>query len=272
MHMSRMYRFLNGIVSLIMFMCLLIAGAYAGYALWDNNQIYMAAENVQADMIHLKPVIETAEGEEAQRPSFDELLAINKDVRAWISMDGTMIDYPVLQGETNFSYINTDVYGNFALAGSIFLDSRCTETFEEAYWLFYGHDMANSKMFGDLALYKDEAFYQNNTAGMLMLPGGAYELKTFACLLVRSNDEVIFEPGRWEEDITGVLEYALENAMHCDEETINWLMGIMADPELQTPKIVALTTCSSEFTDARTIVLTYATDYFGPAEQEDEEV
>jgi len=31
---------------------------------------------------------------------------------------------------------------------------------------------------------------------------------------------------------------------------------------MKMPKIVALTTCSTEFTDARTIVLTYATDYY----------
>ena len=43
-----------------------------------------------------------------------------------------LIDYPILQGEDNLSYINTDVYGSFALAGSIFLDSRCDNTFHDA--------------------------------------------------------------------------------------------------------------------------------------------
>ena len=44
-------RFLNGLVSLAVGLSLLIAGAYAGYCLWDNHQIYAAAENVQDDMI-----------------------------------------------------------------------------------------------------------------------------------------------------------------------------------------------------------------------------
>ena len=90
---------LNYIV--ILFLC--IAGVYAGYALWDNSQVYAQADDVQADMLKLKPDIE--EG----RPSFEELLAINSDVVGWITVENTNIDYPILQGETNLTYINTDI-------------------------------------------------------------------------------------------------------------------------------------------------------------------
>ena len=103
-------RFLNGLVSLAVGLSLLIAGAYAGYCLWDNHQIYAAAENVQDDMIRLKP--KTGDTAEEQGPSFAELLRVNQDVKAWLTLDHTQIDYPVLQGEDNFAYINTDVYGN----------------------------------------------------------------------------------------------------------------------------------------------------------------
>ncbi|MCI6886550.1 MAG: SrtB family sortase, partial [Lachnospiraceae bacterium] len=48
----------NSLLNLIVMLSLLVAGTYAGYALWDNNQVYAAAQNVQADMIKLKPVIE----------------------------------------------------------------------------------------------------------------------------------------------------------------------------------------------------------------------
>ena len=114
---------LNYIV--ILFLC--IAGVYAGYALWDNSQVYAQADDVQADMLKLKPDIE--EG----RPSFEELLAINSDVVGWITVENTNIDYPILQGETNLTYINTDIYGEFALAGSIFLDSRNDGAFNDLY-------------------------------------------------------------------------------------------------------------------------------------------
>lgn len=91
------------LVSFIVFFSLIIAGVYACYALWDNSTIYAAADDVQIEMLKLKPEVKGARG-----PSFEDLLAINKDVRGWLTMDGTNIDYPVLQGRDNLSYINTD--------------------------------------------------------------------------------------------------------------------------------------------------------------------
>ena len=83
-------KFLNGLVSLAVGLSLLIAGAYAGYCLWDNHQIYAAAENVQDDMIRLKP--KTDDTAEEQGPSFAELLRVNQDVKAWLTLDHTQID------------------------------------------------------------------------------------------------------------------------------------------------------------------------------------
>ena len=113
---------LNFVINSFVILILFGIGLYAAYALWDNQQIYSAADDVRADMLQLKP-----KAEEDGGASFEDLLEINPDVRAWINTGWTNIDYPVLQGENNLTYINTDVYGKFALAGSIFLDSRNQE-------------------------------------------------------------------------------------------------------------------------------------------------
>lgn len=138
-------RALNGLLSAVVALSLVVCMLYAGYALWDNRQIYAAAENVRDDMLRLKPRVPERQGEaEPEGPSFAELRAINPDVCAWLTMDNTMIDYPVLQGESNLSYISTDVYGNFSMPGSIFLDYRCDNTFRSPYALLYGHHMAHA--------------------------------------------------------------------------------------------------------------------------------
>lgn len=253
----KIIRGLNGLVSVVTAVALLVCGAYAGYALWDNQQVYASAENVQADMLRLKPKVEETDGEAVEAgPSFAELLAINPDVCAWVSMDNTRIDYPVLQGETNLSYINTDVYGHFALPGSIFLDSRCDRTYHEPYALLYGHHMAQGAMFGDLDLYKDKQFFLENRTGTLMLPDRVYDLETFACLLVTASDDHIFEPDRWEESVLELLPYVQEHAMYVHGEVMAELTASWQDENVPDLPILALTTCSSEFTDARTIVLT----------------
>ncbi len=247
----------NSVINLIIIVCLFVAGIYAAYALWDNNRIYSAASDVQADMIKLKPV-----ADKDGRASFEELMAINPDVCAWLTLDNTQIDYPVLQGSTNLTYINHDVYGNFALAGSIYLDSRNKKDFSDKYSLLYGHHMANSKMFGDLDLYKDQTFFENNSSGILILPDKTYKLEIFACLLAEAGEETIFDPEKWQDDIDGLLSYVKENNLYIRESAIDKL------DQMDEPKILAMSTCSSEFTDARTIILAVMEPYQAADQEE----
>lgn len=248
----------NALVSLCVTVCLVVCGAYACYALWDNQQVYSAAENVQLEMQKLKPkVAETQTAEEIEQeptgPSFDELLAVNPDVRAWLTVDNTKIDYPVVQGATNLDYINTDVYGNFALAGSIFLDSRNTPDMSDRYCLLYGHHMEGGRMFGDLDLFKDEEFFEENRTGTLMLPERVCELEIFACLVAPASEEYIFQPTLWATDIEQLIEYARGEALFIDEELIERTIEECGEET----QVLAMSTCSSEYTDARTIVLAF---------------
>ena len=238
----RVLRLLNSLVSLVLIIALFLFGAYAVYALWDNNQVYQAAEDVQMELKRLKP---SADGEDG--PTFEELLKINPDVCAWITMDGTKIDYPVLQGENNLSYINKDVYGRFALAGSIFLDCRNQKDFSDPYNLLYGHHMSESHMFGDLDLYEKETFFRKNTTGTLLLPGKVYDLKVLAFIRVTASEEEIFNLDVFRNDSAGVARFTQQKAQLKNEE----LETIGPDDQL-----LALSTCSSDFTDARVIVLT----------------
>jgi len=237
----------NGAVSFVVIAFLCLAGAYSGYALWDNNQVYAAAENVQQDMINLRPDINE---EEDSGASFEELLEINPDVCAWVVLDNTGINYPVLQGSTNLTYINTDVYGNFALAGSIYLDSRNDRAFGDAYSLLYGHHMEGGRMFGDLDLYKDREFFENNHTGMLILPDRTYDLEVYACVVIPASDKMIFNPATGRADLGGLLDYAAKKALFVNKDAAALLSSTSG------AKVLAFSTCSSEFTDARTILIT----------------
>ena len=242
----------NGLFNLIVILLLIVGGSYSAYALWDNERIYAAAGDVQPDMIKNKPEIQVSEESGLTSADFSSLLSINPDVVAWLTMDGTEIDYPVLQGDNNFSYINTDVYGNFALAGSIFLDSRNSSSFTDTYSLLYGHHMDNRKMFGDLDLYKDEQFYNENTTGTLILPDSAYNLEIFSVMLVGASEDNIFDPTQWTAyNISRFYNFVKTNSLYYDEAFVN---AMIKNPET-SPRILCLSTCASEYTDARTIVL-----------------
>ena len=243
-------KIINFIISTVLVIILLLTGTYAVYSLWDNARIYNAAEDVQADMLRIKPEADKVEKDGGA--SFEALKAVNNDVRAWLTLDDTKVDYPVLQGENNLSYLNTDVYGNFALAGSIYMDSRNKADFSDRYVLLYGHHMDGGRMFGDLDKFKTEKFFKKNTeetTGQLILPDRNYQLQVFAVLVLPASDSTIFSPMKWKDDISGPLEKAANESMFCNDALIN---SLYQDPDAQ---IIALTTCTSEFTDARTIVL-----------------
>ena len=242
--MGYVLRGLNALFSLIVLLCFFVVAAYAGYALWDNSQVYAAAENVRDGLLQLKPPADP-EGEEG--PTFEDLKAINPDVCAWVTLDNTNIDHPVVQGQDNLPYVNGDVYGNFALAGSIFLDSRNDSSFSDPYSLLYGHHMENSGMFGDLALYKEEDFFQENSTGYLITPEGVYDLEIFASLVVSASDQYIFDPEIWHTEETAALAHVKENALYLREHIFQHLD--------ENSRILALSTCSGEFSDARTVVL-----------------
>ena len=287
-------KFMNGLISALVTVALLVTALYAGFALWDNHQIYHAAESVFDEMKSIKAkmaaqakadeearIAAQKAAEEAARLAeeeaaaqaaaearaalestftsygapFEELKAINPDVNGWVTMPGTAIDYPLVQGESNYSYINTDVYGNFALSGSIFLDSRNDNYYTDPYSLLYGHNMSKHRMFGDVNLYKDETFFKEHTTGELYLSDRLHHLTTLSCIVTNASDTLIFNPETWKKlDLSKYEDSVRENAVFVNEDGIAALRKLIESGG--QPRILALSTCSDEFTDARTIVLT----------------
>lgn len=248
-------RISHGIFNLILVCILLIFGTYAIYALWDNQQILHQAANVQQELLKLKPTVDLSSQDDMEGKNsaadFSALLDINQDVRAWLTMDETRIDFPVVQGTNNLQYINMDVFGNFSISGSIFLDSRNQSDFSDKYSLLYGHHMEEGNMFGDLDLYKDQDFFRNHSTGILILPENAYRLDIISCMVVGASDELIFEPQYTRDYIEELLDYIEGDSLYLHEETLELLR------KSEEPRILALSTCSSEFTEARTVVLTW---------------
>ncbi len=86
------------------------------------------------------------------------------DMYAWIVVTGTNIDYPVVKGETNDTYIRTDYKGNPAQGGSIFVDYKMTEDYSlNLNGVFYGHNMTGGNMFRAIRNWFESA-NRNSTA------------------------------------------------------------------------------------------------------------
>lgn len=83
----------------------------------------------------------------------------NPDCIGWITIEGTMIDYPVMYHpqEKNY-YLKRDFYGDYSANGCLFIAEDCVpETCDNL--IIYGHHMNSGKMFAALDSYKSEEFY-----------------------------------------------------------------------------------------------------------------
>lgn len=111
---------------------------------------------------------------------------------AWITIDNTTIDYPIMQGKDNIEYLNKDSFGAYSLSGSIFLDSRNSPKFTDSYSLVYGHHMSGGYMFGALDNFADEKYFDEHRTGALIVDGQFYEIETIAFYHTDANESIIF--------------------------------------------------------------------------------
>ena len=192
----------NKILEILAALFIILMLLYGAYSLWDTCQINRRAF-ISGELMKYKPAGKTDES-----PSLQELQKINPDVCAWLTVDGTKIDYPVVQGETNLEYINQDIYGEFALSGSIFLDSRNDRKFIDSYSLLYGHHMDNGAMFGDVMNYKEKEYFESHKTGTLYLNEQLEKIQWFACVETDAYDEVIYNPQDYKkENLEELMEY-----------------------------------------------------------------
>ena len=94
----------------------------------------------------------------------EELQKENKDIVAWIEIEGTNINYPVLQGKDNDFYMNHNYKKGYSQSGSIFLDKDSSISPASSNLLLYGHHMKNGSMFTDLLKYANKEYYEEHPA------------------------------------------------------------------------------------------------------------
>lgn len=95
--------------------------------------------------------------------NFDELKRQNSDTVGWIKVEGTKVNYSVVQAGNNDYYLEHDFYKNKSSAGWIFADWRSDMTNFKRNTIIYGHNMNNKTMFGSIPSTLRSAYWQNNS-------------------------------------------------------------------------------------------------------------
>ena len=239
---KRVLKIANAVFAAIATIISLLIVTYAVIMIYENTRVQNQAYCTQT--IHYKPeVVE-------ETVSVDELLENIPDSVAWITIDDTHIDYPVVQGEDDLYYAMRDVNKQPSLTGAVYLQSRNKPDFSQSYNLLFGHHMDNGAMFGDLTKYLDTDFFFSHLKGTLITFDKVYDIDVIAVIETDAYERAVYE--RTSLDWNGYERTILNN------QNIN---VVNTNPIIKdADKFLVLSTCAGATTDGRVLLICKLTE------------
>ena len=167
---------------------------------------------------------------------FDTLKSVNPDVVGWIYIEALdNINYPVVQGDDNETYLHTTYENNYNFAGTIFVDYENSSDFSDCNTLIYGHNMKNGSMFGNLKKFtEDQSTYEESKYFWILTPEKNYRYEIISAYTtgVNSDTYTLFKgPGEEYQNYLNTIQGYSEIKTEATELTVK-------------DKIVTLSTCT----------------------------
>lgn len=164
----------------------------------------------------------------------------NKDIKGWICLENSPINYPILSSNGN-EYLNKNYLGNKATAGSIyFYDNQIISNKEnklDKNIVLFGHNMRNGTMFSYLnTLYNNPYYLKNHKNQYIFLYNENEILKYEIYSVYRIEKEKNYAQVYFKDEASFIA--------FCDE---TYKRSVYKDgkPNFENQNILTLSTCSS---------------------------
>ncbi len=210
--------------------------------------------------IHAIAYGDDSDNDDPNKPAqdWDALKKINKEIVAWITIDNTKIDYPVLEhkGDTEHSqyYLNRTYKKSWSDFGSIFVDYRSKKSVKSKNVILHGHNIRDGSMFHSLVNYGDTKgnldYYKKHPIIEFNTPEGDQKYKIIS--VFKTN--TLYDHGYFFNYMQGTFL--------SDAEFMNFVYNCRVRSLINCPvmvneddQILTLSTCSYEFTNWRTVVV-----------------
>jgi len=154
-------------ICIIAVVALLGVTAFCGYHIYHHYS--QEAEQVGAFDDLTKIMEQPPDTEEAvftedgtALPEYGDLFLQNSNMVGWIKIDGTSINYPVMQTPDNPNYyLKRNFYKEYSDLGVPYIQENCDLATSDNF-IIYGHHIRGQKMFGALESYKTKNFYEEH--------------------------------------------------------------------------------------------------------------
>ena len=232
----------GGAVTLVSGLLAAVLILYSTYVLYDTYSIERAASSNAWELLELRPDI----FDDYETPfSPSELEEINADYRCWLTVFGTPIDYPVVQGPNDTYYAAVDVFGQPSLTGAIYLAAANSGDLSDSYNLMYGHHMDSGAMFGSLDDMTGEE------TGVVITNDAIYDVQFFAIVNTDAYEDRIYSVGNRLDDVLDFLRSGGEGGVGVGTEVVYFNEEAAEGAE----KLIALSTCANANTSGRLVVI-----------------
>ena len=176
---------------IIMFILLLSVFLYSTITLilwyFNNKKTDQLTQNIIADAVSFTT---NEQKEESYQINFEKLKQINSDTVAWIKIDQTSINYPVVQGNDNEYYLKKDINRKNNQCGWIYMDYRNNPQLTDQNTFLFGHNIKAGIMFADL-----QKIYQGKLGNQVIitmyLPNKQQNYQVFSVYMEEPKDESI---------------------------------------------------------------------------------
>ena len=173
----------------------------------------------------------------------------NSDMIGWVRIEGTNIDYPVMQSPNQRDYyLHRDFYTNTSSYGTPYLSEICRYENPRTSLLISGHHMKNGSMFASLQNYTEYTFYTEHPYVQFdtMDEAGSYEVAA-VIKLSASGDQTI-----WQNLLFPQKEGDFEQAWNRVKEQSFYDIGIELTKE---DELLALVTCEYTLKNGRILLI-----------------
>ena len=121
-------------------------------------------------------------GKEEPQLDFKALQTRYPDVKGWLTIPGTVVDYPVMQSSAQDpeKYLRRNYDMKWRMAGSLFFQYDCMP--DSRNLVVFGHNMNDGTMFAVLKKMADPKFRQEHPTAVLQTADGTHEYRILTAL------------------------------------------------------------------------------------------